>query len=61
MRDKITWHGARIRKKGEGMPNYENNNVKGTLFVTFDVEFPKGELSPEEKDSKLVFFVEVNL
>ena len=34
------------------MPNYENNNVFGTLFVTFDVEFPKGELTPEEKDSK---------
>ena len=56
VRDKITWHGARIRKKGEGMPNYENNNVKGTLFVTFDVDFPKGELTPEEKDSKFLSF-----
>ena len=37
------------------MPNYENNNVKGTLFVTFDVEFPKGELTPEEKESKFCF------
>ncbi len=34
------------------MPNYENNNVMGTLFVTFDVEFPKGELAPEEKESE---------
>ena len=25
-REKITWPGARIKKKGEGMPNYENNN-----------------------------------
>ncbi|XP_066260670.1 dnaJ homolog shv [Euwallacea similis] len=50
-RDKITWPGARIRKKGEGMPNYENNNLHGTLFITFDVEFPKQELSTEEKDS----------
>merc|ERR1711976_228811 len=50
VRDKITWPDARIRKKNEGMPNYENNNVKGTLFITFDVEFPKGELTPEEKE-----------
>ena len=48
-RDKITWPGARIRKKGEGMPNYENNNLFGTLYITFDVAFPKGELSAGEK------------
>ena len=50
-RDKITWPGARIRKKGEGMPNYENNNLFGTLYITFDVSFPKGELSAEEKET----------
>lgn len=50
VRDKITWPGARIRKKSEGMPNYENNNLKGTLFITFDVDFPKGELTDEEKE-----------
>ncbi|CAD7085823.1 unnamed protein product [Hermetia illucens] len=50
VRDKITWPGARIRKKGEGMPNYENNNLHGTLYITFDVEFPKKELSEEEKE-----------
>lgn len=50
MRDKITWPGARIRKKNEGMPSYENNNLKGTMFVTFDIEFPKGELTLEEKE-----------
>jgi len=48
-RDKITWPGARMRKPGEGMPNYENNNLKGTLFITFDVEFPKGELNQEQR------------
>lgn len=48
-RDKITWPGAKIVKKGEGMPNYENNNSRGTLYVTFDVEFPRGELSDEDK------------
>lgn len=48
-RDKVTWPGARIRKKGEGMPNYENNNLHGTLYITFDVEFPKQELSETDK------------
>lgn len=50
-RDKITWPGARIRKKGEGMPNYENNNLHGTLYITFDVEFPKTELSDSDKEA----------
>ncbi|CAH1788009.1 unnamed protein product [Owenia fusiformis] len=50
VREKITWPGARIRKKSEGMPNFENNNVKGTLIITFDIDFPKGELSDEDKE-----------
>jgi len=49
-RDKVTWPGARMRKIGEGMPNYENNNLRGTLYITFDVDFPKGELTDEEKN-----------
>jgi len=49
-REKITWPGARIRKKGEGMPNFNNNNLYGTLYITFDVEFPKGEISPADKE-----------
>jgi len=48
-REKITWAGARIRKKGEGMPNYENNNLFGTMYITFDVAFPKGELNEADK------------
>lgn len=52
VRDRITWPGARIRKKGEGMPNYHDNNLHGTLYITFDVEFPKHELSNEDKESK---------
>lgn len=52
VRDKITWPGARMRKKEEGMPNYENNNIKGTLFITFDVEFPKRGLTTDERQSK---------
>lgn len=54
-RDKITWPGARIRKKGEGMPNYENNNLHGTLYITFDVEFPKQEFSDEDKEGNKIF------
>lgn len=50
-REKVTWPGARIRKKGEGMPNYENNNEKGVLYITFDVEFPKKDFTNEEKDN----------
>lgn len=49
-RDKITWPGAKIRKLGEGMPNYHNNTQKGILYVTFDIDFPKGELSAEDKE-----------
>ncbi|XP_071941415.1 dnaJ homolog subfamily B member 11-like [Antedon mediterranea] len=50
VRDKITWPGARIRKTEEGMPFYDNNNNKGSLFITFDVKFPKGEISNENKE-----------
>lgn len=32
-----------------GMPSLEDNNVKGILYVTFDVEFPRGELTQEQK------------
>ncbi|CAJ0919207.1 unnamed protein product, partial [Mesorhabditis belari] len=48
-REKITWPGARIRKKDEGMPSLTDNNQKGTLYITFDVEFPKGEMTAEQK------------
>lgn len=52
-REKVTWPGARIRKNGEGMPNYENNNLRGTLYITFDVEFPKTQLGDTEKEGLL--------
>ena len=52
VRDKITWPGARMRKSAEGMPNYENNNVRGQLWITFDIDFPKGSLTEEEKEGK---------
>lgn len=49
IRDKVTWPGARIRKKGEGMPSFTNNNDRGFMFITVDVSFPKGELNSEQK------------
>jgi DnaJ family protein B protein 11 len=45
----VTWPGARIRKKDEGMPSAEDNNQRGILYITFDVDFPRGELSVDEK------------
>ena len=36
------------------MPNYENNNQFGTLFITFDVHFPKEAFTTEQKESKFV-------
>uniref|UniRef100_A0AC35U280 J domain-containing protein n=1 Tax=Rhabditophanes sp. KR3021 TaxID=114890 RepID=A0AC35U280_9BILA len=48
-REKITWPGARIRKKDEGMPNPTDLTSKGMLYITFDVEFPRGALTDEEK------------
>lgn len=47
-RSKVTWPGAMIQKTGEGMPNYDNNKVRGTLFITVDVDFPRGAFSDEE-------------
>ena len=49
-RDKVTRPGARIRKKDEGMPNYEDNGKKGLLYITFDVDFPKGAVSSEDAE-----------
>ena len=51
-REKITWPGARIKKKGEGLPQHDQNNIVGDLYVTIDVDFPKGELSEEQRDGK---------
>lgn len=51
-RDKITKPGSRLRKKGEGMPSYDNNNLHGTLFITFDIAFPETELTEDEKEGK---------
>ncbi|KAK3543596.1 hypothetical protein QTP70_023953 [Hemibagrus guttatus] len=49
VRDKITKPGARIWKKGEGLPNFDNNNIRGSLIITFDVDFPKEQFNDKEK------------
>jgi len=46
----VTWPGAKIQKQGEGMPNYDNNQRKGILYITFDVDFPRGTFSDEEEE-----------
>ena len=38
-------------KKGEGMANFENRHKLGNLYITFDVKFPRGELSGEDRKS----------
>lgn len=56
-RDKVTWPGAIIKKTGEGMPNYDNNLVKGTLYITVDVDFPRGALSDDKKEGRCIRIV----
>ncbi|XP_050438129.1 dnaJ homolog shv isoform X2 [Adelges cooleyi] len=48
-KDKVTWPGAKIRKKGEGMSNYDNNNLHGDLIITIDIQFPSDDFSDEDK------------
>lgn len=50
VRDKITKPGSRIWKKGEGLPSFDNNNIRGSLIITFDVDFPKEQLDDQQKD-----------
>ncbi|CAF1032855.1 unnamed protein product [Rotaria magnacalcarata] len=50
-REKITWPGARIKKKGEGLPQHDQNNIIGDLYVTIDVDFPKGAFDNEQREA----------
>lgn len=52
MRDKITKPSARMWKKGEGLPNFDNINIRGSLIITFDVEFPQTQLDEQQKDGE---------
>ncbi|MGH0143777.1 UNVERIFIED_CONTAM: hypothetical protein FKN15_000933 [Acipenser sinensis] len=49
LRDKITKPGAKLWKKGEGLPNFDNNNIRGSLIISFDVEFPREQLSEQQR------------
>ena len=49
-RDEVTSPGDMIKVAKEGMMSYDNNHVKGDLFVTFDVEFPVGKLPASAKE-----------
>lgn len=31
------------------MPSFSDNTKRGIMYVTFDVEFPRGELTEEQK------------
>ena len=39
------------------MPNYDNNLVKGTLYITVDVDFPRGALSDDKKEGRCIRIV----
>ena len=56
-RDKVTWPGAKIQKPGEGMPNYENNKIRGTLYITVDVKFPKRAFSEQDSEGMILFLL----
>jgi len=49
-RDVVTSPGTVVQIPQEGMVSYENNHVKGDMFVTFDVEFPDGKLPASAKE-----------
>lgn len=57
VRDKITKPGARIWKKGEGLPNFDNNNIRGSLIITFDVDFPKEQFNDKEKAGMAIVII----
>ena len=42
----------KLWKKGEGLPNFDNNNIKGSLIITFDVDFPKEQLTEEAREGE---------
>lgn len=48
-------------KKGEGLPNFDNINIRGSLIITFDVEFPQTQLDEQQKDGKNIIAVNIVL
>ena len=41
------------------MPNYDNNHIRGDLYITFDVQFPRGGLDDSQKEGVYGFFLSV--
>lgn len=54
-RDTVTSPGTKIRRKGEGMPNYENN-IYGYLIITIDIQFPTNNFTEQDKEGIHTFF-----
>lgn len=48
-RESVTSPGTILKKKGKGMPHYDDNNLFGTLFIKIDVSFPKATLTEDQK------------
>lgn len=42
---------------GEGMPNAKHTNIKGNLYIKFDVEFPPCNFAPEKVLKKIETFL----
>ncbi|XP_036611699.1 dnaJ homolog subfamily B member 11-like [Trichosurus vulpecula] len=49
-RDKITRPRAKLWKKGGGLPSFDNNNIRGSLIIIFDVEFPKEQFTEQQRE-----------
>ncbi|CAH8831619.1 unnamed protein product [Trichobilharzia szidati] len=47
--DYVTAPGTIIRKLNEGMPNFENNKLRGSLYITIDIQFPDNFKVPNEQ------------
>lgn len=41
--DKVIKTGDTIVLKGEGMPHFRHPDIKGDLYIVFDVEFPSSD------------------
>lgn len=68
-RNTVTCPGAKIRRKGDGMPNYENN-INGYLIITLDIQFPTNNFTEQDKEGirtsfflyiVLLLFVHINI
>jgi len=59
-RNTVTWPEAKIHKRGECMPYYENNNMHGDLIVTIDIQFPKTDFIEQDKEGNYIYYMILN-